>query len=177
VLHTLSTAAGYFCSFFVLQWFKSTIKQVENIPMPVKINTTEAPAPFSQYSQAMRVSAGKDLVFVSGQVGVDLEGNLADSEKGQHKQCWRNVLAILADQGLGPKDIIEMTVYITTQDGVPLYREVRDEMLQGHEAASTLLVISGLANPDWLVEIAVIAEAPAFLVAQEHEHPESAESD
>ncbi len=135
--------------------------------MPVKINTTEAPAPFSRYAQAMRVSAGKDLVFVSGQVGVDLKGKLADSEKGQHEQCWRNVLAILADQGLGPRDIIEMTVYITTQDGVPIYREVRDEMLQGHEAASTLLIISGLANPEWLVEIAVIAEAPAFVVEAE----------
>ncbi len=139
--------------------------------MPVKISTTQAPAPFSRYSQAVRVSAGKDLVIVSGQVGVDLDGKLADSEKGQHEQCWRNVLAILADQGLGPKDIIEMTVYITTPNGVPLYREVRDEMLQGHEAASTLLIISGLANPDWLVEIAVMAEAPAFLVSQEREQP------
>ena len=46
---------------------------MEIVPVPVKINTSEAPAPFSKYSQAMRVSAGKDLVFVSGQVGVDLE--------------------------------------------------------------------------------------------------------
>jgi len=135
--------------------------------MPVKITTPEAPAPFSRYSQAMRVSAGKDLLFVSGQVGVDLDGKLADSERGQHVQSWRNVLAILADQGLGAKDIIEMTVYITTKDGVPLYREVRDEMLQGHEAASTLLIIAGLANPEWLVEVAVIAEAPAFAIEQE----------
>ena len=44
---------------------------------------------------------------------------------------------------------------------------MRDEMLQGHEAASTLLIISGLANPDWLVEIAVIAEAPALVVEPE----------
>ncbi len=143
--------------------------------MPVKIATTEAPAPFSRYAQAMRVSAGKDLVFVSGQVGVDLEGDLADSERGQHEQCWRNILAILADQGLGAKDIVEMTVYITTQDGVPLYREVRDEMLQGHEAASTLLIISGLANPDWLVEIGVIAEAPAFVVVQDEQPDPEAE--
>ncbi len=141
--------------------------------MPVRINTPQAPAPFSRYSQAMRVSAGKDLVFVSGQAGVDLDGKLAETERGQHEQCWRNVLAILADQGLAAKDIIEMTVYITTQEGVPLYREVRDEMLQGHEAASTLLIISGLANPEWLVEISVIAEAPAFTVEQEPEPSEA----
>lgn len=145
--------------------------------MPVKITTSQAPAPFSRYSQAMRVSAGKDLVFVSGQVGVDLDGNLAESERGQHEQCWRNVLAILANQGLAAKDIIEMTVYITTQEGVPLYREVRDEMLQGHEAASTLLIISGLANPDWLVEVAVTAEAPAFVVEPEQSQPEGTDEE
>jgi len=42
-----------------------------------------------------------------------------------------------------------------------MYREVRDKVMAGHEVASTLLIISGLANPDWVVEVAVIAEAPA----------------
>ena len=126
----------------------------------------------------MRVSAGKDLVFVSGQVGVGPRWRiLLNSERGQHEQCWRNVLAVLENQGLAAKDIIEMTVYITTQEGVPLYREVRDEMLDGHEAASTLLIISGLANPDWLVEVAVIAEAPAFVVEQEQTQAEETEED
>jgi 2-iminobutanoate/2-iminopropanoate deaminase len=129
--------------------------------MPSKISTPDAPPPFSKYAQATRTRAGSDLVFVSGQVGVDVNGNLADSARGQHVQAWHNVLSILADQGLGPADIVEMTVYITNSDGVPLYREVRDEMMAGHEAASTLLIISGLANPDWVVEVAVIAEAPA----------------
>jgi enamine deaminase RidA (YjgF/YER057c/UK114 family) len=129
--------------------------------MPSKISTPNAPPPFSKYAQATRTKAGSDLVFVSGQVGVDVNGKLADSARGQHVQAWHNVLSILADQQLGPADIVEMTVYITNADGVPLYREVRDEMMAGHEAASTLLIISGLANPDWVVEVAVIAEVPA----------------
>ena len=129
--------------------------------MLTRISTSKAPPPFSRYAQATRVKAGSDLVFVSGQVGVDVNGKLADSERSQHVQAWSNVLAILADQGLGPEHIIEMTVYITSPAGVPVYREVRDQVMAGHEAASTLLIISGLANPDWVVEVAVIAEAPA----------------
>ncbi len=129
--------------------------------MPKPIKSANAPAPFSRYAQAVRVAAGSDLVFVSGQVGVDVAGKLAADERGQHVQAWENALAILADQHLGPEHIIEMTVYITDPSGVPVYREVRDQMMQGHEAASTLLIISGLANPDWVVEVAVIAEAPA----------------
>lgn len=129
--------------------------------MATKVSTSKAPPPFSRYAQAMRISAGADLLFVSGQVGVDVNGKLADSPQGQHVQAWHNVLAILGDQGLGPQHIVEMTVYITDPADVAMYREVRDKVMAGHEAASTLLIISGLANPDWVVEVAVIAEAPA----------------
>lgn len=129
--------------------------------MATKITTQSASPPFSRYSQAMRVSSGKDLVVVSGQVGVDKNGKLAGTERGQHENCWRNILAILADQGLAARDIVEMTFYITQTSGVPLCREVRDQFLDGHEAASTLLIVAGLASPDWLVEIGVTAEAPA----------------
>jgi enamine deaminase RidA (YjgF/YER057c/UK114 family) len=129
--------------------------------MATKVHTDKAPRPFSRYSQAMRVHTGSDLVFVSGQVGVDADGNLAASEEGQHEQVWRNILAILEAQGLGPESIVDVTAYVTRSTGVQMFREIRDEFLKGHEAASTLLVISGLADPSWLVEIAVIAEAPA----------------
>ena len=42
-------------------------------------------------------------------------------------------------------------------EDVALYRDIRDRMLGGAEAASTLVVVAGLANPDWLVEIEAIA--------------------
>jgi enamine deaminase RidA (YjgF/YER057c/UK114 family) len=40
---------------------------------------------------------------------------------------------------------------------VAIYRKMRDRMLDGAETASTLLVISGLADPKWRVEIQVVA--------------------
>jgi enamine deaminase RidA (YjgF/YER057c/UK114 family) len=129
--------------------------------MAKKISTSAAPPPFSRYAQAMRVNAGSDLVFVSGQVGVDASGQLASSERGQHEQTWKNLLAILSSEGLGPENIVDVTAYVTSPSGVAMFRDVRDAFLAGHEATSTLLIISGLANPDWLVEIAVVAETPA----------------
>ncbi len=126
-----------------------------------KISTAGAPPPFSRYSQAIEVPAGQKLVFVSGQVGIDLQGNMAPTAKGQHEQTWVNILAILEDAGLGPHDIVEITCYITDADGVATTREVRDSFLDGAEPASTLLIISGLAHPDWQVEISVVAAGPA----------------
>ena len=123
------------------------------------ISTPDAPKPFSRYSQAVEVAAGSRLVYVSGQVGARMDGALPDTEEGEHEQAWANVLAILASERLGGRDIIEVTAYVTSQAGVKIYREVRERMMEGAAPASTLLVISGLADPKWHVEIQVVAAA------------------
>lgn len=123
------------------------------------VATTNAPKPFSRYSQATEVAHGSRLVFVSGQVGARPDGSLPDSEEGQHEQAWRNVLGILRSEGLGPRDIADVTAYVTSPAGVPVYRQVRDRMLEGAVPASTLIVVAGLADPRWTVEIQVVAAA------------------
>ncbi len=124
---------------------------------PRAIHTDAAPPPFSNYSQAVSTPPEARLLYVSGQVGVTPDGALAGDEQAQHEQTWRNLLAILAADGMGPEHIVSVEGFVTRQSGVPLYREVRDRMLGGAKPASTLLIVSGLADPDWLVEIAVVA--------------------
>lgn len=125
------------------------------------IDTPKAPPPFSRYSQAVAVSADAELIFMSGQVGVDLDGKLAQGDLAQHQQTWRNILGLLDAEGLSPHDIVEITTYITNQDSVPICRQARDDVLDGAAPASTLLVVAGLADPAWTVEIAIIAAKPA----------------
>lgn len=121
------------------------------------LHTDTAPEPFSNYSQAVEVDPGSRIIAVSGQVGVDLDGNLAKTEAGQHEQTWANIFDILKANGMGPQNIIDVTAYLTSQTGVPIYREARDKMLGEARPASTLLIVSGLANPAWKVEITVMA--------------------
>ena len=121
------------------------------------LSTDKAPPAFSRYSQAVEVKSAQRLILVSGQVGVGLDGKLAEGSKAQHEQAWRNVLAILAAHGLGPGDIAEVTAYLTDPADVGLYREVRDAVLEGAAPASTLLIVAGLADPRWRVEIAAVA--------------------
>lgn len=113
--------------------------------------------PFSAYSHGVEVPAGARWLYVSGQVGVAPDGSLAASGAAQHEQAWRNVLAILQAADMGPHDIVRVNGFVTRPEGVPVFREVRDRMLAGAEPASTLLVVAGLAHPDWLVEIEVVA--------------------
>jgi len=117
---------------------------------------TIAPA-FSSYSLGVEAPAGARWLHVSGQVGVAPDGSLAEGAEAQLETAFQNVLAILSAAGMGPHDLVKITVFLTRSEDVGIYREVRDRMLAGATPASTLLVISALASPEWLVEIEAMA--------------------
>lgn len=117
---------------------------------------TVAP-PFSRYSHGVEAPAGARWLYISGQVGVAPDGKIADGAEAQIEQAWRNVLSVLEAAGMGPGDLVKVTTFLIDRDHLPIARSVRDRMLGGAEPASTLLFVSGLAGPDWLVEIEAIA--------------------
>lgn len=123
--------------------------------------TANATKPFSAYSQAIEVEAGERLVFVSGQVGTDAAGQLGETERRQHELAWANVFAIVEAAGMTRENLVEVTVYITDPASVTLYREVRDRALDGTRPAMTLLVVSGLADARFKVEISAVAAGRA----------------
>lgn len=120
------------------------------------ISTRAAPPSFSDYSQAVEIPAGARTLQVSGQVGVALDGTLSASAEAQHEQAWTNIFSILSEAGMTKTDIVDVLAIVSDPAGVPVFRQVRDAMMNGHLACSTLLVC-GLASPDWKVEIAVKA--------------------
>ena len=122
------------------------------------IETQAAPPPFSRYAQGVEIPAGHRVVTVSGQVGIEANGALPDDPVRQHELAWANVLAILDAAGMTKADIVDVLAIVTDHEQVPIYRETRDRILDGHVCGSTMLVC-GLANPDWKVEIAVTAAA------------------
>lgn len=125
------------------------------------MNTIHTPTgiapPSSAYAHGIKSTETEEWMHVSGQVGTHPDGSLAGDTRAQMEVCWDKIFAILADGGMSKTDIVKVVAYVTNQDEVGLYREVRDEKLNGHIAASTLLVVAGLADPSWTVEIEVIA--------------------
>jgi 2-iminobutanoate/2-iminopropanoate deaminase len=122
----------------------------------IEITTAQAPKPNSNYAQAVQVAAGARVVHVSGQLGISVDGVLAEGMEAQLEQAWANVLAILAAADMSATDIVDMRVFLSDREGVPIARRVRDRVLGGHRSASTLL-ICGLADAAWKAEIAVTA--------------------
>lgn len=107
------------------------------------------------------VKAG-NTVYVRGQVGTDFNGNLVGlgDPSEQAKQAMKNVKQLLEEAGSELSHVVKTTTYITD----PRYREaVYQEVgkwFKGVYPISTGLVISGLAQPEWLMEIDVIAVIP-----------------
>ena len=125
------------------------------------MRTTHSPAdvaaPSSAYAHGVKIDGAKSWLHVSGQIGTHLDGSLAGDSEAQMEICWERIMAILADADMAIEDIVKVTAFITRAEDVGLYREVRDRYLKGHLTASTLLVVSALAHPDWTVEIEAIA--------------------
>lgn len=121
------------------------------------IAPTEVAPPSSNYAQAVLVDGAGKWLHVSGQVGVTADGKIAGDCEAQMEECWRRIGHVLKEAGMAYGNIVKVTAFLTDSADVGLYRQVRDRMLGGHTAASTLLVVSALAHPDWKVEIEAVA--------------------
>ena len=118
--------------------------------------------PFSRYAHGLLVEPGCRWLHVSGQVGIYPDGRMAPTAEAQLEQAFANVFAVLQAAGMDKGHLVKLTIFLTSSDQIALYRTVRDRQLEGAEVASTLLIVAGLASPDFLVELEAVAAAPAL---------------
>jgi 2-iminobutanoate/2-iminopropanoate deaminase len=125
------------------------------------LNPPSAPPPFSRYSQMVSAPAGCRWLHVSGQVGCDRNHQTASGFEAQAEMAWGNLIACLEADGMSAADLVKVNVILTRTGDVAASRAVRDRVLQGAQPASTLIVVSSLASPDWLIEVEGIAAKAA----------------
>ncbi len=114
-------------------------------------------APFARYSHGVEVPADKRLVFCSGQVGIGPDEAIPEDAGAQAELCFANIAAILGEAGLGLNDIVRIDAYVSDRACLRPYMAVRDRLFADPAPASTLLIVSGFARPEFKVEIEVIA--------------------
>lgn len=111
------------------------------------------------FSPATRVG---DLVFVSGQVSVDADGNVVGQgdPTAQSEQVFRNVEAALAAAGASLDDVTKITCFMVNGEDYPAYADVRNRYFPENGPASSTVMISALVRPEFLLEIEAIAVLP-----------------
>src|SRR3712207_1494556 len=114
------------------------------------------PSPISHYADAVRAG---DLLFVSGCVPVDAEGNLVggDDVVAQARKVFENIGRVLAAAGAAPRDVVKVTVFLTDVDDRPLINPVRQASFGETRPASTLVEVSRLAIPGARIEVEAVA--------------------
>ena len=113
----------------------------------------------SGYSHGIIVQGATRRLVISGQVGMAPDGSLPATGEGQIAQAYANLRAVLEANGMSPNNVVKSTVFLTDRALLTAYRSARAAFFADQAPASTLLFISGLADPRFLVEIEAEAAA------------------
>ncbi|HEX5319611.1 MAG TPA: RidA family protein [Stellaceae bacterium] len=126
-----------------------------------KIERYAAPGVFDPpgYAQAAKITGGQTLLYISGQVAYTAEGGAA--HPGDFKAQARAALAALKAQveagGGTMNDIVKINTYLTDMRYRADLAAVREEFFGKKTPPSTLVAVTALAAPEWLIEIEAVA--------------------
>lgn len=122
------------------------------------LNAPDAPAPISQYCEAMEVSGGKRWLVISGQTPVHRDGTVPVDFKAQARQVWANIEAQLRAADMTLDNLVKVSVFLADRRFGALHRAVREEILAGRTIGLTVLICDML-DERHLLEIEAMAVA------------------
>jgi enamine deaminase RidA (YjgF/YER057c/UK114 family) len=128
-----------------------------------RINPPELGAP-PGYSQVVDVRSSR-IIFIAGQTALDRDGNVVGKGNfaAQAEQVFRNLSAALQAAGCTAGNLVKLTVFLRDMDNLSAYRESRNRFFATVSPAAapavTLVEVSKLYGPDFLIEIEGVAAA------------------
>ena len=118
------------------------------------VNPTIIHEPLGLYSHAMKVESSCEWLVIAGQLGVDPTGRVVEGFQEQAEQALRNILACLEASSMSKEDLVKLTIYSTMPGCISEVQAARRNILgESVLPPSTLLIVAGLAGPEFLVEI------------------------
>jgi enamine deaminase RidA (YjgF/YER057c/UK114 family) len=133
----------------------------DTTPTITRINPPELGTP-PGYSQIVEVAAGR-IIFISGQTALDSDGHVVGKSDfaAQAAQVFRNLDVALQASGCTAANLVKLTVFLTDMNHLGLYREARNRFFASvtppAAPAVTLVEVSKLYGPDFMIEIEAIA--------------------
>ncbi len=116
--------------------------------------------PFARYSYGVEIPTGHRILVCSGQLGITAQDQVPDTIEQQTDLCFRNIGAVLDQAGFRFSDIVRINAFVVSREHLKGYMSVRDRYISDPPPASTLMIVSGFARPEFLVEVEVIAASP-----------------
>jgi 2-iminobutanoate/2-iminopropanoate deaminase len=121
-----------------------------------KFDPPGAPKPASPYSQGVLVPPNAQWLYISGQVGMTEDGKLGATFAEQVEIAYQNLMAVLKGGGMGPEDVVKLTIFMTPNTDLAVARAVRAKYFSAPGPASTLVFVVDLV-PGYLFEVEAVA--------------------
>ncbi len=135
---------------------------VDGITEPIRrLNPPELGAP-PGYSQIVEVRAGR-IIFIAGQTSLNRDGEVVGRNDfaAQAEQVFRNLSTALQSVGCNASHLVKLTVFLRDMGHLQTYREARNRFFATvtppAAPAVTLIEVSKLYGPDFLIEIEAVA--------------------
>lgn len=122
------------------------------------ISSPAAPPAAGGYSQALEVQGAQRFLFVSGQIPESAAGEVPEGFPAQAKLTWANVVSQIEAAGMSINNLVKVTTFLSSREYALANREARQEALGTHAPALTV-IITGIFDEKWLLEIEAIAAA------------------
>jgi enamine deaminase RidA (YjgF/YER057c/UK114 family) len=107
------------------------------------------------FSRAVRVG---ERVVVSGSAPIWPDGSCDQDPRAQARRCCEIIVAALAEVGAGAADVVRTRMFVTDAAHADAVGEVHREFFGPAAPAATMVVVAGLLDPRWVVEIEAEAQ-------------------
>ena len=116
--------------------------------------------PFATYTHGIELEGPHRYLYGAGQAGVASDGTVGEGIEEQAQLVWENIRTVLGAADMDISDIVQLNMFLINREDHAAAAAVRETVLDGHRPTSTLLFVSGLARPEWLIEVDYIAARP-----------------
>lgn len=117
------------------------------------VHSNKAPAALGPYSRGIITG---NLIFCSGQTGINEDGILMEGLTAQTEQCIKNISAVLSEAGSSLEKVVKCTVFLTDMNDFATVNEIYGKYFPAPYPARSCVQVSALPK-NGLVEIEAIA--------------------
>jgi len=127
-----------------------------------EIRSAKLRTPSGHFSQAIEVEAKGRIVFLSGMTARRADGIIAGvgDIEAQTRQVCENLKSAMEAAGGSLDDVCRVDVYVRNMEHFDAIHKVRREYFKPPAPASTMVEVTKMVHPDYLIEINAIAVLP-----------------
>ena len=126
-----------------------------------KKNPATVAPPVGRYKHLAIVPANSDILAIAGQVGLDVDGYLPPTVEEQLENALKNIVAILASEGLDSRAVFKVNIWLSAPIGMDRYAAAWHAFHRDDPPATMFAYVARLIRPDYLCEVEAWAARPA----------------